>query len=129
MLDSAIPHTIASLETILALLGATTFLVLYVSIFNWRKTHPGSAVFYFVLSLVVVSTLPLLTILFGRDYFGREWVRVLAWLFVVFTSWRLTWVLFRSWRRGKKRPLNIETKPTKTHKPDSPADAEYRGES
>lgn len=95
---------------VLAGVGAMTFAASYATFFNWRKTAPGRALMYFVLSLIA---------LVGRSFFGR-WFGADNWWWqpltvvvlgaVAATIWLLVIVLWRNYRRGDDRPLAIETR-------------------
>lgn len=109
MLDKTL-NLIGDIEIFIAGAGAIVFALSYASFFNWRKTQAGKALMYFVLSLVALFILNALGRWTGSEYPLREYVRFAVYTGIVITVWRLVWVLWRNWRRGTSRPLDIETK-------------------
>lgn len=118
MLDHTL-NLIGDIEIFVAGAGALVFAVSYMAFFNWRKTQAGRALLYFVLALVALCFVNALGRWMGNDYPFREYVRSGVYTAIVATIWRLVWVLWRNWRRGDPRPLNIEQKPrSKEHHED-----------
>lgn len=109
MLDHTL-NLIGDVEVLVAGAGAIVFAISYMTFFNWRKTQAGRALLYFVLSLCALFILNSLGRWGGDDYPYREWVRSTTYTVLVVAMWRLVWVLWRNWRRGDDRPLDIETK-------------------
>jgi chromate transport protein ChrA len=103
---------LGDLIMIAAAVGAIVFAVSYSFFFNWRKTAAGRALMYFVWSLIVVFTNNTIARFAGTDYPFREWVRIVVYIGVAVTIWRLVWVLWRNWRSGEI-PLELESKPRK----------------
>lgn len=95
-----------------AVVGAIVFAGSYSGFFNWRKTDAGRALIYFVWSLIAVFLNNTAARLLGTDYPFREWVRIVVYLCVFLTTWRLVWVLWRNWRAGEE-PLALESKTRK----------------
>lgn len=103
---------VADVGILVAFAAAATFVVSYAVFFNWRLTHAGRSLVYFVLSLLSVAFLSLLARWVGPDYWGRGFFRPITWWAVAITTVRMTYVLWRSFLAG--RPLDIESKPCKT---------------
>lgn len=79
--------------------------VVYGTMFRWRKTRPGRAVFYLLTALVMSVALSLATRLFGlvwgpEELAIREWLRVVVSLFGMFAVVKLLWGLLSNWRRA-----------------------------
>lgn len=104
---------ISDIEILIAGAGALVFTFSYAGFFNWRKTQAGRALMYFVLSLDALFLLNGLGRWFGPDYVGREILRPVIYSILVLTIWRLVFVLWKNWRRGVDRPLELETRPRK----------------
>ncbi|MBK0420144.1 hypothetical protein JD276_13990 [Leucobacter sp. CSA1] len=81
-----------------ALAGAAVFAASYVAFFNWRSTSAGRSLLYFVLALIAWASQSVLARL-NPDYMGREWVRIVVYVFIAATVWRLVATLWRSWGR------------------------------
>jgi hypothetical protein len=106
-------NLIGDIEIFVAGAGAIVFAFSYVTFFNWRRTPAGRALMYFVLSLVALFILNALGRWTGSDYPFREWIRFGTYTVLVFTIWHLVWVLWRGWRSGSERPLEIPTRDRK----------------
>lgn len=104
---------IGDIEIFIAGAGAITFAISYASFFRWRKTAAGRALMYFVLSLVALFMLNAAGRWLGPEYLFRPYVRGVVYTALVVTVWHLVWVLWKNWRAGHDRPLNIESKPRK----------------
>lgn len=109
MLDDTL-NLIGDIEIFIAGGGAIVFAVSYATFFRWRKTAAGRALMYFVLSLVALFILNALGRWTGSDYPFREYIRFGTYSVLVFTIWRLVWVLWQGWRVGKERPLDIPSR-------------------
>lgn len=81
---------------LVALAGAVAFAVSYGGFFNWRKTAPGRALMYLVLTIFAWGTQSVLARL-DPDYVGREFVRIVVYLGISITIWRLVVTLWRHW--------------------------------
>lgn len=97
--------------TVVGGVGAITFTISYGTFFSWRKTEAGRSLFYVFGSIDLLFINNALGSLLGVDYPGRNLIRDTILSLVVFTVWRLVWVLWHNWRRGDLRPLNIEARP------------------
>ncbi|WP_382307261.1 hypothetical protein [Herbiconiux sp. UC225_62] len=104
-------NLIGDIEIGVAGAGAIVFGISYATFFNWRKTEAGKALMYFVWALIALFVLNALGRWTGSSYPGREIIRPTVYTGLVITVWRLVWVLWRNWRRGADRPLDIESKP------------------
>lgn len=112
MLDDTL-NLIGDIEIFVAGAGAIVFAVSYAVFFRWRKTSAGRALMYFVLSLVALFMLNALGRWTEGDYPFREYIRVTTYSALVVTVWRLVWVLWRNWRGGSERPLDVVTRKSK----------------
>jgi hypothetical protein len=102
---------IGDVEIFLAGAGAIVFAVSYAFFFNWRKTPAGRALMYFVISLIALVVRSSLGRSFGAETWWWQPFSVVVFTAVTATIWRLVWVLWRNWRLGHARPLEIETRP------------------
>ena len=70
----------------------------------WRTLLVGRSLMYFALSMALVVITVSLSLWLGLDYQFREWVRLIAYSLVSFTTWRLFFTL----RYIQKQDLDIE---------------------
>lgn len=85
------------------------FVISYRFFFNWRKTAAGRAIWWTFVALGSLVSLGVMILIFGREYFGRELLRlVVAWSIAIATA-RLLWVLWSNWRNDKP-PLELEVR-------------------
>jgi hypothetical protein len=59
----------------------------------WKKLLVGRSLMYFAVSLLIISVIVLLSLFLGPDYPGREWVRLIGYVGVSITTWRLFFTL------------------------------------
>lgn len=97
-------------------IGVAIFAASYGGFFNWRKTQAGRALFQFTLALTAVLVLVILARLVSQEYPFRWLARDVIYTWLAISSIRLVSELWRNWRRGEARILDIETKPRKTDK-------------
>lgn len=105
-------NLIADIEIAVAFGLAIAFTLGYVSLFRWRKTAAGQAIFYLFLSWVLVTTISFLAVWIGPDFWLRPLWRALSWGFVVFTLGNLLWVLYRSFRKHEHPLAYVEPRHT-----------------
>lgn len=91
---------IADIEILIGAGGAIVFAISYGLFFAWRKTPAGRSLMYFVLSLIALFCLNAIGRWTGGDYWGRDVIRIVVYSTLVFTMWRLVFVLWSSWRRA-----------------------------
>jgi hypothetical protein len=90
-------YVIGDIVMLLAILGTMTFTISYAAFFAWRKTPAGRSLMYFVLALDAWAIQSFAARL-SPDYWGREWVRLVVYILIAMTVWRLVASLWRSWR-------------------------------
>lgn len=81
-------------------------LILFIAVYargRWREFVAGRSLMYFALALAFTVLSGLLVILFGTDYFGREWVRLILFAGISASIWRLAFVV-----------IQIQNKPPRT---------------
>ena len=100
--------------------GAILFALSYASFFNWTKTDAGRSLMQFVLAIVALFLLNALGRWLGNDYPFRVPFRLIVYIALVYTMWHLVWVLWKNWRSGSERPLELEAKPRKKENPHVP---------
>jgi hypothetical protein len=71
------------------------FVFFYLFRSNWRSTHPGKALMYSMLSLLLLVDLSAATILLGITFPGREILRILVFGFISYSQWRLFVILIK----------------------------------
>lgn len=80
-----------------ALLSSIPALGLFVGYYYfgspWKKLLVGRSLMYFAVSLLLISMIVLLSLFLGPDYPGREWVRLIGYIGVSITTWRLFFTL------------------------------------
>lgn len=89
-----------------AFLGFLVFILIYVAFANWRSTAPGRALMYAIGSLNVMVLMATVHLFTGR-YPGIEFVRSTVYLLLLFSAWRLVWVLVKILLQGQ--PITVET--------------------
>jgi hypothetical protein len=91
-----------------ALLSSIPALGLFVGYYYfgspWKKLLVGRSLMYFAVSLLLISVIVLLSLFLGPEYPGREWVRLIGYIGVSVTTWRLFFTL----RYIQKNPPAIE---------------------
>lgn len=97
MTDSVL-FFIGDLVMLSAIIGTVVFAVSYATFFAWRRTPAGRSLMYFVLALVAWSVQSFVSRL-NPDYPGRGIIRILVYLLITVTVWRLVVTLWRSWGR------------------------------
>lgn len=110
MLETSVPDLISDILILVAGAGAMVFAFSYASFFRWTKTQAGRALMQFVCSLVALFILNALGRWFGPEYPFRTPLRFVVYLSLVYTMWHLVWVLWKNWRAGAERPLELETR-------------------
>lgn len=84
----------------LAVPGLFLFIGFYLIRSPWREYEAGRVLMWFALALGASVAAGVLVALFGNEYWGREWVRLIVQAFVFFTIWRM----FITLRRIQLRP-------------------------
>lgn len=87
---------VADVLSIFAMLGLVVFATSYGVFFRWWKTSAGRALMYFVLSLLALSGLTLIRLVFGEEI--ARLIRPLIMLLIVLAVWGLVWALLRRWK-------------------------------
>lgn len=107
-----------------AMLGALVFAVSYAVFFNWRRTAAGRSLMYFVGALVLWAGLSTFTRFVG-DYPLREYIRIIVYLIITATVWRMVFTLWRYWRHT---PQKIRPRSTKDQPVSEDTDPERRAQ-
>lgn len=81
----------------------------------WRKLLVGRSLMYFAASLALITVIVLLSLFLGPDYVGREFVRIICYGLVSFTTWRLFWTLRKV---QKESPLVSKEEGTGVREPE-----------
>ena len=87
--------TIALIELLYIGVVVTTFIIFYAARSTWWSTRPGQALMSSKVTIAVVIWLSLATALFGQDWPGRYWVRVLIFGGIAISQTWLLWVLLK----------------------------------
>lgn len=86
------------------LLSSAPALALFVGFYYfaspWRKLLVGRSLMYFAMSLLAIVVIVLLSLFLGPEYAGREFIRLVGYGLVSFTTWRLFFTL----RKIQKNP-------------------------
>lgn len=107
-------NTVAELGLyFLALPAAGLFLGLFMGLSNWRSTLPGRAVAAVGMALVGVLLVNAATLVLGQDYFGREYIRIIAYwgigvalLYLCYSVWHFLRLGLLE-RRGQKHKPSV----------------------
>lgn len=103
------PHDIVFLLGDIALLSAIPALSLFVVYYYfgspWKTLMVGRSLMYFAVSLLAIIGIITLSAWLGADYFLREWVRLLGFVAVSVTTWRLFLTLRHIQKKG---PVALE---------------------
>lgn len=91
-------YAIGDILMLVALAEMVIFASSYASFFNWRKTAAGKSLMYLSLALIAWAAQSSLS-RFDPSYFGREWVRIIAYGVIVYAMGRLIVTLWRNWKR------------------------------
>lgn len=81
-----------------AIIGAVVFAISYAVFFNWRLTPAGRSLMYFVLALVGWAVQSFAARM-EPDYLLRPYLRIVVYVLITATIWRLVYTLWRSWGR------------------------------
>ena len=93
---TGIVDIITGVEVVACLIGLTVFAGSYAWFFNWRLTPAGTALMYFVLSLISLVIVSALRLIFGVDHPAFWTTRTIVFTALTFTTWRLVWVLWHT---------------------------------
>lgn len=107
---------LSDIEIVIAGAGAIVFAFSYATFFNWRKTDAGRALMYFVLSLIALVVRSFVGRWFGADNWWWLPLTFAVYFAISATIWRLVWVLWKNWRKGSPRPLELELKTPRENK-------------
>lgn len=83
-----------------AAFAVLAFIVSYAGFFRWRKNPAGRALMQFLIALDLVLWLNGLAVHLGPDYFGREWIRLVVYLYLFINTIRMLTVLWRQLGNG-----------------------------
>lgn len=116
----------------IVLLTAIPALALFVWYYHfkspWRALLVGRSLMYFAVSLLAIIATVALSVWLGPDYFLREWVRMLSYVVVSITTWRLFFTLRHIQKQGAsaveeiglgEHPITAETA-SDSHKENTP---------
>lgn len=88
------------------LLTAIPALALFVAFYYfkspWKTLLVGRSLMYFAVSLLAIIAVVALSVWLGTEYFLREWVRLISYLLVSITTWRLFFTLRHIQKQGVK---------------------------
>lgn len=86
------------------LLTAIPALALFVGFYYfkspWQSLLVGRSLMYFAVSLLLIIAVVALSVWLGPTYFLREWVRLLSYVGVSITTWRLFFTLRHIQKQG-----------------------------
>jgi hypothetical protein len=108
-------NTVAELGLyFVALPAGALFLGLFMGLSDWRSTLPGRAVGSVGLALVGVLIVNAATLVLGTEYFGREYVRILAYWGIGFAMLYLCYSVWHFLRLGLLERRGQSKKPSLT---------------
>lgn len=95
----------------IVLLTAIPALALFVAYYYfgspWRSLLVGRSLMYFAISLLAIIAVVALSVWLGPTYFLREWVRLLSYIVVSITTWRLFFTLRHIQKQGVQDVADI----------------------
>lgn len=94
-------NQIADLSAFAALIGMVAFVIFYARL-PWKSTLAGRSVMYVAIGSTAVFLSIVLSLVFGIEYAGREWVRLGTYGFLAFSTWNLLVTLVRLQRKGER---------------------------
>lgn len=94
-------EVVARLLIFAAVPAAVAFPMLYAVGSPWRSTPEGKMMMNLGSAIALVFTLIVVNVVFGPDYWGREWVRLFTYAYLAFALWRLVFTLLRVQRRAR----------------------------
>ena len=109
-------EVISDILSLFAAVGTGVFALGYRAFFNWRKTPAGRALSQVSLALTAVLILVFLARFIGQEYPLRWPLRIAVYGWLTYSVWRLVTELFRNWKAGTERLIEIELKNPKKEK-------------
>ena len=86
-------NLIGTIFLFLGMPGLMVFVGFYATRSNWRSTATGRALMYFAISLLALYCLGAMNAIFGTDWPYRGVFRIIVYIAVSLTIWRLTILL------------------------------------
>lgn len=98
-------NKIADIAALLCFLGLVVFVVLYSTLYQWRKRRAGKSVLMLAVAFVLIAGVSTLALWIGPDFWLRPLWRMGAWLYGVFSVGYLVYALLYNWK--DRHPIEI----------------------
>lgn len=103
----ALSNGVAFALLVAAWIGGVVLGLSYVIFFRWYRTKAGVAFMQVIASFALLLTLTLV-INVENQYWGRDILRPLSFLFIAFSTFRVSWILWTGWWDRVPSPLKQE---------------------
>ncbi|WNN95020.1 hypothetical protein SEA_MAGRITTE_43 [Microbacterium phage Magritte] len=107
MLAQDIIYLAGDIVLLTAIPALALFVVFYYYKSPWKTLLVGRSLMYFAVSLLAIIAVVALSVWLGTDYFLREWVRLISYLLVSITTWRLFFTLRHIQKQGVQEVTEI----------------------
>lgn len=77
----------------------------YMIFFRWYRTKAGRAFMTVIASFALLLSLNLAWRSTGDDYWGRDFLRPIAFALIAFSTLRVSWILWTGWWDRVPRPM------------------------
>jgi len=88
--------------------GGSVLALSYAIFFRWFRTRAGRAFMQVVAAFWLLLTLAVVARSTGDDYVMRELLRPIAFLFIAYSTIRVSFIMWTGWWKGEDRPLQQE---------------------
>lgn len=86
--------TIGNFLLIMAAIPAIVFPLAYWRMADWRSSHMGRHLMSFMGGIGAIMLLTILTLVFGQDWYPRQFIRLTVWGLLAFLFWWRLFLLF-----------------------------------
>lgn len=100
MTGQDIIYLLGDITLLTAIPALALFVIYYYFGSPWKTLLVGRSLMYFAISLLVIIGVVTASVWLGSDYFAREWVRLISYGLVSWTTWRLFITLRHIQKKG-----------------------------
>lgn len=111
MLDpnlAAVLNKAADIAAVVCFGGLVVFIILYMSLYQWRKRKAGKSVLLLAWSFVLIAGISTAALWISPDFWFRPVFRTAAWFFGVYSVGYLVYALLYNWKN--RHPIEIPRK-------------------
>lgn len=98
-------NKIADIAALSCFVGLVGFVILYSTLYQWRRRRAGKSVLLLALAFVVIALISTLSLWIGPDYWLRPFWRMSGWLYGSFSVGYLIYALLYNWKN--RHPIEI----------------------